>query len=360
MASSQSFRFRTSVFLAAASSFVLGGATVQCGGSSGQNSTDGSGGGSSFNTTGTNTGTNTGTMSGGTLSAGVGGNFGPSDAALDYTEEQFFQNDPPPMTCDGGGMPPPPPGGTPQCPDDKNLPGCPCATAGETAACWTGLRKDRGIGDCKDGMTTCTPSQEVGVLAWGPCNGEVLPVDGGTGKAACQCFSAGQWAIANLSPCFVTDSSGNVTEAISTVGDPAMCPSDFSMAPATWSTDTLKVDCSGTFTLCYTIKAGDPKNPQPTDCVISKSCVTSYYPTAGMVFDMPDLAGWITDSSMTACAQQFYDTGGYGEMSVDGQSDECELVQKVFQTIPYCPLACNTNPNGPGCMGCQNGGSGMF
>jgi hypothetical protein len=287
---------------------------------------------------------------------GMGGSLGIDVMNQDYSAEQIYANDPPPLTCDGGGMPPPV-SGTPECPSDKNLPGCACATQGQMAACWTGLRKNRGHGDCKDGMTVCTVQGEG--LVWGPCNGEVLPM-GTTGKAACTCFSGGHWAIANLSPCFVTDGMGNVTEAISTDPTTTMCPSDFSMPPTNWSTDTLITDCTGTFTLCYTIKAGNPNSPQPTDCVVAKSCVTAYYSVANQTFTMPDLPGWITDMAMTACAQQFYNSGGYGEMSVNGQSDECELVDKVFQHVTYCPLSCNS-PNPPAmCAMCMAGGGGSF
>ena len=61
---------------------------------------------------------------------------------MDYSADQIYASDPPPLACDGGGMPPPVTG-TPECPSDKNLPGCPCNPAGSTAACWTGLRKNR-------------------------------------------------------------------------------------------------------------------------------------------------------------------------------------------------------------------------
>jgi hypothetical protein len=52
-----------------------------------------------------------------------------------------------------------------------NQPGCACSTVGQSAACWTGPASERGVGACKDGVTTCQ-GQEFGT--WGPCLGEVL------------------------------------------------------------------------------------------------------------------------------------------------------------------------------------------
>jgi hypothetical protein len=287
---------------------------------------------------------------------------------MDYTAEQIYASDPPPTSCDGGGMPPPV-GGTPQCPSDKNLPGCPCSPVGATAACWTGLRKNRDHGICKDGMTTCIQSNEA-MPTWGPCNGEQLPT-GTTGKASCACFSGGHWQIDNLEPCFLTVTNMGMmtttayasTESTPSTNPPT-CPFDMNTGmptvPANWSTDTLTVDCTGMFTLCYTIKAGNAMSPQPTDCVLAKSCTTAYYSMANAVQTWPPLPGWASDPSMAACVTQFMNTGGYGEMSVNGQSDECELVDKVFQRVTYCPLSCNTNPMGPGCTGCGNGAGGNF
>src|SRR5690606_20979581 len=53
----------------------------------------------------------------------------------------LYEDDPPPQWCGPEGEEPPPIGGTKECPDDKNLPGCSCKTVGEEAPCWTGLRK---------------------------------------------------------------------------------------------------------------------------------------------------------------------------------------------------------------------------
>jgi hypothetical protein len=66
----------------------------------------------------------------------------------------------------------------------------------------------------------------------------------------------------------------------------------------------------------------------------------------------------VTNSA--TCAQKFNSTGGYGEMSVVGESVECNGVNKVFNRVGYCPSSCNSNPSGPGCAGCSNGGSGSF
>lgn len=342
------------LILASAAAFVMGASSVHCGGTS-QTSGFGAGTGTGAHTS---SGTGGAGGAGNTTGSGLGGSIGIDVQTQDYSAEQIFASDPPPMTCDGGGMPPPV-SGTPQCPSDKNLPGCTCTQQGQMAACWTGLRKNRNHGDCKDGMTTCTQQGES--LVWGPCNGEVLPVAGATGKASCTCFSGGHWAISNLSPCFYTD--GTNSGAISTIqnGTQIACPSTFTAAPAqSWATDTLTADCTGSFKLCYTIKAGDGKNPKATDCVVTTACASSYYMTANAVQAWPDLKGWISDPSASACVAQFKATGGYGQMSVDGQSDECDLVNKVFQTVTYCPLACN-DPTPPAmCAQCMAGGGGSF
>lgn len=333
--------------VAAIASFLAGASSVHCG-ANGHVSTAGTGSGNGG--------------SGG--SSGLGGDLIGFDAQqMDYSAEQLYANDPPPMSCDGGGMAPII-SGTPQCPSDKNLPGCPCGPLGTKAACWTGLRAQREHGDCMDGMTTCQMSSEA-TLAWGPCNGEVLPVEGATsGKAACQCFSNGFWNIANFSPCIymLTDAMGNTTTgAISTLGSTLQCPTSFDAAPTeSWSTDTLTADCTGTFDLCYTIKAGNGASPQASDCVIAQACSKSYYSTANMVQAWPDLPGWLAPASADACVSQFIASGGYGQMSVQGQSDDCETIDKVFQTVTYCPQACS-GPNPPAmCAQCQAGGGGSF
>lgn len=332
--------------LGASFAFVLGASSVHCG-SAGNGATQGSGG-------------NGGGINGSSgASMGQGGDITIDVVTKDYSAEDFFDNDPPPKSCDGGGKPPPAPGGTPECPDDKNLEGCSCPAAGATAACWPGLRKNRNHGICHDGMTTCQLTGEND-LAWGPCVGAQLP-NAMTGKGACGCFSGGHWAIANLSPCFFT--MNGTTVAVSTVvqGGMPVCPPDANAPPPQpWSTDTLQVDCTGNFKLCYTIKAGDGKNPQPGDCTVVEVCTQGYYSPANAVVPLPDLPSWLTGPAQDACVQQFVSGGGYGEMSVTGQSDECEMVDKVFQHVTYCPLACNMDPNAPGCAGCMPGGGGSF
>lgn len=293
---------------------------------------------------------------------------GPPD--VEPNPDAFFADDPPPMMClEDGTMGPPvdPPGGTPECPDDKNREGCRCDTLGEMAPCWPGLRVNRNRGICRDGVTTCDPLDEF-TGRWGPCVGYVLPVEGeALGPPACRCFSVGRWEIDNLSPCFATFSPGG-TYAVSTHPDTGMCPS-ISTPPPTppssiWSRDRLTVDCEGRFELCYTIKVGDADAPSPADCTVARSCTGSFwYMTRDVIQELPDLPSWVgTD---TACAAQFVDRGGYGEMSVLGLSVECDPIDEggaeyVFNRISYCPFRCNSDPTGPGCAGCEMGGSGSF
>ncbi len=314
-------------------------------------------------------------------SVGGSGNYGNDSGininetgALDYSTEAFFLDDPPPLSCDGGGQPVKP-GGTPECPDDKNLPGCPCTTKGETAACWPGLRKHRNHGNCKDGTTTCVTEGEV-KLVWGECVGyqglnpsTLMPL-GTTGKAACTCFSAGFWKIDNLSPCFFQQGS-SVVGAVSTIM-PGNCPDpttvDFTnpVPPSVpWSTNSVTADCTGFFKLCYTLKALAAPGAKPAagDCVMKEVCTEAYYSPKDQEQPFPDLAGWITQTpGETQCAQKFVDNGGYADMSVKGQSDECDKVEKVFQTVTYCPLKCAdpANKSDPECVNCSNGGGGPF
>jgi hypothetical protein len=281
------------------------------------------------------------------------------------------------MQCleDGtSGPPPDPPGGTPECPDDKNREGCRCDPIGGTAACWPGLRVNRNRGICQDGTTECLPYDEfTGV--WGPCNGYVLPVDGAVrGPGACRCFSAGTWALENLGPCFVTNSgTGQVAYTISTDPATGQCPAGLTLDPpgpgghphATWTNDTLQVDCEGRFELCYTLRAGNADDPQPTDCEIVRVCTGDFwYETRDVVQTLPPLPAWV--STNNACAQQFNDTGGYGEMSVRGLSAECDPIddgsgaEYVFNRVNYCPNDCAERPTDPDCMNCGRGGSGTF
>lgn len=283
--------------------------------------------------------------------------------------DAFFADDPPPMECrEDGTMGPWPdaPGGTPECPDDKNREGCRCEGVGRTAPCWPGLRANRNRGICMDGVTTCEDFDEF-TGRWGPCVGAVLPVEGvELGPQACMCFSQGRWEIANLSPCFVTYGGGQVY-AVSTLMT-GQCPTIPATPPPTppgdWSTSALTVDCEGRFELCYTLKAGDADAASPADCTLAEVCVETWYRERGVRQELPNLGGW--SSSNTTCAQQFRDTGGYGEMSVRGLSVECDEIggagggRYVFNRVNYCPLSCNTMPDAPGCERCMMGGSGTF
>ncbi len=301
-----------------------------------------------------------------------------------------FANDPPPQYCIiDGGPAQVPVTGTVDCPSDKNKPGCGCDTVGATAACWTGLRANRHNGVCKDGMTTCNQINENN-KAWGECVGQVLPAAGSTkGAAACKCFSIGQWKLANLSPCFreycgeAPNPDGScVTSigfyALSTVDDGtgAKCTVQASGSPppvaptANWTTDTLKTDCAGRFTLCYELKAGDFANPKATDCSLTKQCVTGDYAVENVDQPFPPLPAWASLSAADqTCARQWAATGGYGEMTVKGESVLCDKVDDgagnafVFNRIQYCPSKCQKEPaksTDPACTSCQQDGSGEF
>lgn len=359
----------TGVRIALSSVFAvsLAVSAIQCSADSGSANQVGNGG-SSGSSNGGNSGSGGGDAS---ANGGTAGIIDIDSSVKDYSAEDFFLDDPPPMSCDGGGQPVSP-GGTPECPDDKNLPGCPCTTKGETKPCWPGYRRHRNHGNCADGMTTCDFEGETN-LVWGECMG-YTGIDpntreplGTTGKAACGCFSAGRWEITNLSPCFHEGAGGSVTGAVSTTMTDNMggaaCPGTFAKPSEPWSTNWVTVDCTGRFRLCFTLKAlsapGAMKN-STSDCIMQEVCTEAYYGTANARQEFPPLDSWITDSTQTACAEAFVNNGGYAEMSVDGQSDECEMVNKIFNTVDYCPLSCNTNPNQPECANCGNGGSGQF
>jgi hypothetical protein len=234
------------------------------------------------------------------------------------------------------------------------------------APCWPGLRANRNLGICKDGMTTCMQSGELGT-AWGPCTGYVLPTPGATdGAQACKCFSHGTWKIDNLSPCFFGQTgqpagSGGAISSTSSGGS-VSCPTDVTTAPtAPWSTDSVTVDCEGRFTLCFALKAGDGSNPQPGDCTVAQVCTTGDYSTPKMAQMFPPLPGWL--STQSSCTQAFATSGGYGEMSVKGETVMCDTISDhVFLHVTYCPADCGTaNPANPAkCMGCMSGGSGGF
>lgn len=333
-------------------------------------------------------------------SSGSSGQFGDPDSSFGKTGKpdagDLYANDPPPKWCGPANQPAPPqPGGTVDCPDDKNKPGCACDTVGQTAACWTGLRANRNLGVCKDGTTTCVQISE-NTKAWGECVGEVLPTPGATkGAPACKCFSVGQWKLANLSPCFlemcdtalVPDPAGgpdkcpdgHVTYRSATSsslsGNTISCPAAANpqtTPPGTWTSDTLKVDCAGEFELCYELKAGDFANPQASDCSLTKVCTKGVYEKENVEQPFPDLATWAmggaVGSAQDTCIQKWNSTGGYGEMTVKGLSVRCDAVDDgngnsfVFNRVKYCPSKCRGGANStlPECMGCQNGGSGTF
>jgi hypothetical protein len=294
-----------------------------------------------------------------------------TDGHSPFDPDAFWAQDPPPAWCGpDGGTTWTPPGGTPDCPDDKNRQGCPCTSAGSTAACWPGLRANRGLGQCKDGTTTCISNDAFG-LVWGPCEGYVLPDPTATkGKAACKCFSGGQWKLNNLSPCFVSWDNYVTYYAVSTLNSTGQCPSISGSPPPakpteSWSTDTIKTDCAGHFKLCFALKAGSAASPQATDCELVKVCTEADYITANVDQAFPDLPAWTTTA--TTCATQFATTGGYGEMSVIGESWGCDAVDDgsgqpyVFNRVQYCPLCCNQGTcSGTQCANCSQGGSGNF
>lgn len=329
----------------------------------------GSGGGSGGSTP---DGSVAGSGGSGASTGGYLGDANPLGDGQQFDPDAYWADDPPPQQCLDSGMTYPTPGGTPECPDDKNREGCPCTTAGEKAACWPGFRKNRNRGICHDGETTCLANGEA-QRVWGPCVGYQLPT-GDTGPEACTCFSAGQWKVDNLSPCFVDSGGGPGSGgAVSTIlsGTTAQCP-PISGLPIPkpsqpWSTNSLKVDCAGHFTLCYTLKAGDVKNPSPSDCILASVCTEGDYPVANQVTPFPPLDSWVTTTAAeTQCAVQFATSGGYGEMTVQGLSVECDEIDngsdgpKVFNRVGYCPLSCAQNPSAPECVNCQTGGSGSF
>jgi hypothetical protein len=322
--------------------------------------------------------------SGGSTGGGSGGSGGGSggsggspstvpDAGTRISPDDFWKDDPPPQWCGpaGGSTPPKAPGGTPECPDDKNRQGCPCTNVGEQVSCYPGLRANRNLGVCTDGVATCQSGGEFGAF-WGPCEGYVLPTAGATkGKEACKCFSAGRWELANTSPCFYSNGSG-ITGAVSTYLDSqgrSQCPRSASNPPkpepgTSFTTSTLKVDCAGKFKLCYELKAGDADDPKPSDCSMMKVCTEADYTTAGREQKFPDLPAWT--SSNVSCVREFASSGGYGEMSVIGKSVTCDAVDDgsgkplVFNRVQYCALSCNENPTRADCVSCVQGGGGDF
>lgn len=312
--------------------------------------------------------------------------FNEASFGSDSANYTIVTNDPPAGYCGpdaGDASTPVAIGGTADCPDDKNLPGCGCATAGQTAACWTGYRKNRGLGQCHDGTTECIATSENGNV-WGPCNGEVLPnPDAGAGADGCNCFSVGIWKIANTAPCIWDDGQ---YYAYSTIGPNADGCTSANHLPlgqsetAVWSTDSLTTDCAGSFKLCYRIKVGDINNRQTSDCTLGESCVDVVYTTSGQEQQLPDLPAW--NSTDNACAQKWeHDTPdtnspGYGEMYVKGgETVRCDAISSVsdsnefiFNRVTYCPKACRDGYDGGAdpasiqqlCAACKLSDKGQF
>ena len=293
------------------------------------------------------------------------------DASSRFRSDAFFINDPAPPMCgpDGTMTPAPKIEGSADCPKDKNREGCECPEAGEEAPCWPGKRINRNHGICVDGKTRCTQTDEFG-LAWGACEGYVLPKEGATqGAEACRCFSKGKWELSNLVPCIVDDD--DATYLYSSRPDSRggyTCASIAELPPSapteSWSTSRLNVDCAGQFELCYTLKAGRASAPKAEDCTLMRRCFDVWYDRAGRTQELPDLPGWVATD--TTCAQRFKDVGGYGEMSVRGLSEECEPVDNgnnrpyVFERTTYCRPDCNETPDAPECRDCSVSGAGDF
>lgn len=290
----------------------------------------------------------------------------------------LYKNDPLPAWCGpDSGVPQPEIGGTEECPDDKNKPGCGCNTPGETAPCWTGLRKHRNLGVCKDGVATCNVKNET-LNVWSECVGQVLPVPDGKGSEACSCFSVGTWKIDNTSPCNYSPDGVNYW-SYSTVPTAAEagCTTAAPVAQGTlpngdWSTNRLTVDCAGQYKLCFRIRAGVYENPSPTDCILGETCVDANYLEANKEQELPPLKAWFGNDS--ACSKKWEkDTPtnvspGYGEMIVKGQTVRCESVDDgagqdfVFHRVKYCPNDCRKaeNANLDICKDCQLKGTGQF
>jgi hypothetical protein len=138
-----------------------------------------------------------------------------------------------------------------------------------------------------------------------------------------------------------------------------ICPGSSSYP---FTKNTLKVDCEGTFDLCFTVRAfnasGKTVNDATTqDCALMPRQCTgpSEYPTRDVTKALSDLKYWT--SSNAACANNFTKYGGYAELSVKGQSYLCEKVDdgnngyRVFYRIRYC------SPNE---TNCTSGASGPF
>ena len=207
-------------------------------------------------------------------------------------------------------------------------------------------------------------------MRWGLCEGYVLPVEGASASPeACRCFSSGRWSLSNLSPCIYRGASTWLYSSTLTAGGTLNCgEAPITEPPAlsegSWSTSAINVDCAGQFTLCFTIKAGDVNNRSEDDCVVIEVCSDVVYEEAGVDQVLADLPAWRSPDD--GCAAQFDTRGGYGEMSVLGESIECDAIDDgdggryVFHRTNYCPPSCQQTPTAPGCSECRPGGSGDF
>jgi hypothetical protein len=295
--------------------------------------------------------------------------------------DDLYKNDPPPPWCGpDSGAQPPPITGTLDCPDDKNKPGCDCNDPGEEAPCWTGLRKHRNLGICRDGKAKCMPKNETSNV-WGACEGQVLPRPDGKGAEGCGCFSVGEWKIANTSPC-LWNSGGSYyaySRVLTNDGQAVKCgeetphPGAGEAPQGTWSKNTLKVDCAGTFKLCFRIRAGDYNAPKADDCILGEVCTGDVeYKEANVEQLLPDLATWAGKDPV--CAKKWeLDTPenvspGYGEMVVKGETVRCDAIDDgagndyVFHRVQYCPRTCRdqANASNPECVACQLASKGTF
>jgi hypothetical protein len=173
--------------------------------------------------------------------------------------------------------------------------------------------------------------------------------------------------LSNLSPCIYRGQDTWLYSSILTGTNMLDCGS--AMEPPDvpdqiWSTSTLNIDCAGQFNLCFTIKAGDVSNPLSTDCVVHEVCLDVTYLEANVDQTLPDIPAWSSPSS--SCAAEFDSRGGYGEMSVLGESVECDEISDgtggrlVFHRTNYCPPSCQNRMTDPDCASCRTGGSGDF
>lgn len=77
-----------------------------------------------------------------------------------------------------GQTPPPPAAGCE--PDALDQQGCPCNKVGAVRSCYSADPVTRNVGECKDGVQTCTgeataADAEFGQQFWGPCMEQVVP-----------------------------------------------------------------------------------------------------------------------------------------------------------------------------------------